>query len=260
MKARRATPDDNAILREVVMHPALRRRNAHDGAPAFEPAAYTAHSHSFAVIVEHDAGGVAGCFLASAIEERAYGVHTNLLPTCRGAKGMEAAAAALEFAFLRTDAEQLVSMVPDSNAQALWFAHAMGFKDTYRCKEQWPQDGTRYDVQYLAMHIDEWICRLTTCELGERFHEVLRSKGAHIDHAPNHVHDAYVGAAWAMTAAGLLGKGVRVYGRWARATSFQPYVILSQAPLRIDIGTCVLRAENDEFLVEETAARGTAVH
>lgn len=260
MNARLATVADHAIMTSIVMHPAVRMWNAHDGAPAFDPARFTgSDGNSFAVIVARPSAIVGdpelavGCFLAFAIERGAYTVHTNMLPTCRGGAALDAAAAALELAFLGTDAEYLTTVVPEDNPRALWFAHAMGFRDSFKRRQAWLHLGHKHDVQHLRMDIDDWIQRLTMVEFGQRFHQVLQEKGAHVEHAADAVHDAYVGAAWAMTAADRIGKGMAVYNRYARSAGYQPFTIASTDPLRIDIGSCVLRAANDDFVIEEKA-------
>lgn len=251
MQARLATTADDDLLKSIVMHPNVRQWNEFDGARVdFDPAKYTAARNSFAVVIEDKLGPV-GCFLAFAVEACAYCVHTCLLPGCRGARAVDAATEALRFAFVETDAEQLWTMVPDCNPKALWFAHAMRFRDAYKREGSWLEHGAKHDVRYLRLDLDDWVLGLSMCDLGERFHERLTALGGHVDHVYDPVHSAYVGTAWAMTAAGRLGKGMWVYGRWARVAGYQPYSVLSNDPLRIDIGSHVLRADGGTFTIEE---------
>lgn len=243
MTARIATPEDNALLTSICMHPEVRRWTAFDGAPDFDPSAYTDHPKSFAVIVND------GCFTCPALEQGAYAVHTNLLPSCRGAAALREAQHFLNFVFLHTDAEQLVSMVPANNPQTLWFARAMKFRETYRRPDVWLSGGVKHAMQYLRFDIDDWVLATRDLQaLGHDFHEGL---GEHQTHAEDPVHDAYVGAAWALIQAGQVDKAQRLYGRWARAAGYQPFEIVSRDPLRIDIGTCVLHMHGEEFTVEE---------
>lgn len=253
MRARLATVADNDLLKTIVMHPHVRQWNELDGERVdFDPAKYTAARNSFAVVIE-DALGAVGCFLAFAVERCAYAIHTNLLPSCRGARAMEAAAAALEFAFVATDTEQLWTMVPECNPKAMWFAHAMGFRDAYKRTGVWMEQGDLHTITYMRMDIDDWVLRLTMVDMGLRFHEMLVEKGGKVEHAHDPVHDAYVGAVMAMTAANRINKGLWLYGRWARVAGYQPFAVLSEQPLRIDIGSCVLRIENEDFTIEEPA-------
>lgn len=257
MRARLAIPADDDTLKSIVMHPSVRQWNELDGPRVdFDPSKYTGARHSFAVVIEDKLGAV-GCFLAFAIERCAYTIHTNLLPSCRGARATEAATAALEFAFTQTDAEQLWTMVPDSNQKALWFAHFCGFRNAYEREGVWKEGGALYAVQYLRMDIDDWVLepmhRERLAARGDLFHERLAGMGAEINHGKDAHHDAYVGAAWAMAAAGRINKGMWLYGRWARVAGYQPFAVLSEEPLRIDIGTCVLRVDDGEFVIEEPA-------
>lgn len=253
MNARAATAADNDMLRRIATHPSVMRWTAKDGQTAadFHPEHYTdGKTHSFAIVIEDKLGPV-GFFSLFALEQHAYAVHTNLLPSCRGARAIEAGQEGLEFAFIHTDATYLTSMVPECNPQALWFAHAVGFRDTFKQEARWLSGGEMHDIQHLRMDVDEWIQRLSMCEQGQAFHEVLEQHGGHVSHGKDLVHDAYVGAAWAMTMAGRINKGFSVYGRWARSAGYLPYQVLSEDPLRIDIGEHVLRVENGSFVVEE---------
>lgn len=250
MTPRRATPADDALLTAICMDPRVKRWTSFDGAPAFDPAGYTAHPRSFAVIVE------SGCFLCPALEHRSYAVHTNFL---RGAltpeQKREQAGAFLAEVFLQTDAEHLVTMVPANNPAAAQLARDMHFRDTFVRRGAWLWRGHRYDVQYLVLEIDDWVLSAPgLIGIGQRFHQAL---GEHATHAEDAVHERYVGAAWSLLQAGQVEKTVRLYGRWARAAGYQPFELLSLDPLRIDIGNAVLCMEGDSFT---TTAKGNHHH
>ena len=243
MTARIATPADDALLYSIVMHPDVRRWTACDGAADFDPRLYTAHPKSFAVLVD------SGCFLAPALEQGAYAVHTNILPDARGTRAIRSGQEAMSLAFLSTDAQSLMSWVPASSRHALWFAHAMGFRDTFLREKMWLWGGSRYAMQFVRLDIDDWILQSDACRTaGEAFHCRL---AGHVEHDPDPVHDAYVGAAWMMMSAGQTAKAQQVYGRWGRAAGYQPFEVLSLDPFVIDIGTCVLRMVEGEFQIEE---------
>jgi hypothetical protein len=240
-----ATPADNDLLRSIVMHPDVRRTSAHDGAPDFDPAAYTAHPVSRAIIV------AGGCLLGPALEMGAYGVHTCFMPGARGSSALREARAALQFAFTHMDAEQLYTSAPDSFPPARVFAHAMGMRDTFRRERCWTVDGTVYGMQHMRQDIDDWILASETClQRGRAFHAQLGATG-HLEHEEDPVHDRFVGAACLMVESGQVDKACRVYGRYARTAGSQPFEILSRDPLRIDIGTAILRVEAGRFFIEE---------
>lgn len=230
--ARRATAADHELLTAIVMHPEVHATN---GGGAFDPSRYTSHPYSFAVIVE------GGCFLADALERASYGIHTNMLPSARGSAALRAARTALRFAFTQTDAEVLVTKVADENKAALWFAHAMGFRDAYRCGA----------AQFLRLDIDDWIVGDELCrQSGVAFHDMLEGK-ALLSHAEDRVHDAYVGATRAMLEAIQYEKAERTYGRWARHAGYEPMQFISADPVLLDIGNAVLQLDGPRFTIVE---------
>lgn len=246
MKARLATPADDALLTSIAMHPDIRRWTAHDGAPAFDPKVYTAHPKSFAVIVEDKLGPV-GFFSAFAVERAAYTIHTNLLPTCRGRLAMEAATVALRFAFIETDAEMLWTMVPANNPQARFAASMAGFAHAYARESVWLSGGKKHAMEYMRMDVDGWIQRGSMAGLGQDFHAELIHAGGHVGHAHDGMHDSYVGAAWAMLEAGRIDKAVSVYGRWGRVAGYLPFEVVARDPLLVDIGTCFIAQGADQL-------------
>ena len=246
MTARIATAADNELLTSIVMHPELRPWTAFDGAPDFDPDRYTkGETKSFAVVV------AGGCILAPALEQYAYGVHTNLLPDCRGSKAIRAARGALEFAFLSTDAEQLWTMAPDNNPQARWFAAAMGFRAQFRREAVWLSGGQMHGMEYMRLDVDDWIQGGALRTMGEAFHQARIEQGAPPNHKPDAVHDDYVGAAWGMLAMGQYDKAQRIYNRWARGCGYHPFTLLSIDPLLVDIVDCILGINDDGSLAVE---------
>lgn len=238
MTPRFATPADDALLTSILMHPQVRQWVSHDGAPTFDPTRYTAHPKSFAVLVD------GGAWLAPALEDRAYGVHTALLPDLRGQRALDAAAAALEFAFLRTDAEQLWTMVPENNPRALWFALRSGFRAHSHRKDVWLAGGRRWAMTYLRLDIDSWIMASATMrQVGHAFHAMLESHGQPAEHGEDETHDRYVGFAYTLAFAGQADKAQRIYNRYARACGYEPFDIVSRAPLRINIHSHLLELD-----------------
>ncbi len=232
MTARFASAADDALLTSIVLHPDVHRWN---GGGAFDPSQYTSHPTNFAVIVD------GGCFEAVALERAAYAIHTNFLPTHRGWHARQEARSALALAFLGTDAEMLVTMVRDDNPQALWFAHVMGFGDTYR----------RGDTQFMRLDIDDWLIGNTKLiHAGRVAHAELAARGF-TDHDEDPVHDAYVGAARGMLEHIQFEKAERIYGRWARAAGYQPFAFVSADPPTIDIGPCLLRIVGQQITIED---------
>lgn len=235
---RLATLDDKARVEEIVNDPRLRSWYAEEGAPPCDAARYLA-APSFTVIGEE------GCFLAHAEGDR-HVVHTNLLPAWRGAKALDAARRALAVAFLETPCTELVSMVPDSIPQAMWLARPMGMRTLFRREGCWHWRGRAYGMTFVSLAIDDWILSGACRAAGVSFHDRLPQ----VSHAPEDVHDSYVGAAFEMVRRGQVEKAVTVYNRWARFAMFETIAVIGENPLRIDIRDCVLRVEEGDFSVE----------
>lgn len=230
MTARLASTDDNALLASIVMHPDVRKSS---GCTAFDPSNYTNHPTNFAVVVD------GGCFEAMALERGSYAVHTNFLPDARGAHALRQSRDALRLAFTRTDAESLYTKVQANNPQAATFAVLMGFKRTYECG----------GATFYRLDIDDWVLNdPTNMQAGAEFHDWL---GEGVTHEQDAVHDAYVGAACLMVRAIQFEKAERIYGRWARHAGYQPFAFISADPVRLDIGSHVLRLDGTEFNIEE---------
>lgn len=248
MTPRFATLGDEELLRSIVTHPSVRKHTECDGAREFDPTAYTAHPKSRAILVE------GGCWLLAALEQDAYGVHTCLLPECRGARAVAAAEMALEFTFVRTDATQLWTSVPENNRAALWFAHKMGFRDEYTRPGAWMQGGRAWAMTYLRLDIDRWVQgseRLR--EAGEWFHAQREAGGHAASHACDAMHDRYVGAAGALIVNGQIAKARHVYNRWARACGYQPFEVLDTDPVRLSIGDATVAMTEQGLIFEELA-------
>lgn len=232
MHARRATAADHDLLSSIVLHPDVHATN---GRGPFDPTRYTSEPYSFAVIVD------GGCVLAAALEQAAYAVHINMLPGARGADAVRAARAVLHFIFTQTDAESLYTKVVGDNKAAVWFAHVMGFRDTYRAGA----------TQFMRLDIDDWIAGDSQCQRdGAAFHAEIGEHGL-LSHPEDPVHDRFVGATRAMLGALLYPKAERIYGRWARQAGYEPIQFISADPVLLDIGNAVLQLDGQTFTVIE---------
>lgn len=241
MTARLATPDDNPAIAAIVER--LRDAVMPDDAQPFDPALYTQHPTNFALMVE------GGCFLARCVEAGAYVIHTNFLPESRGASAIRESRSALEFAFLATPAEALYTMAPAHVLPTVWFAHQMGFIDTYRRANAWLSKGQAHDLQYMQLDMDDWLQASKPCiRAGEEFHALL---GDDATHAHDPMHDGYVGAAVLMLANGQTDKAVRIYGRWARTCGYEPIAIHMRDPLVMDLGSHLAHVDGTSYLLEK---------
>jgi hypothetical protein len=221
MTARFATPEDDALLTSIVMHPDCRAWSTNDvtAERRFSPSLYTSlvpENSNLAVVVN------GGCFLLPALHFGAYQLHTNFLPLYRGLNAHRETAAMLHLMFTRTPAEQIVTMVADHASHVRQFAHQMGFRNTYRRERIWPVKGIRHGLQFMRLDIDDWIVQAVALRaVGQAFHEQT-SEHDEVDQ----IHFAYVGAALEMIRAGHAVKAEWVYNRWARAAGYPTIEVL----------------------------------
>jgi hypothetical protein len=243
-----ATPADIPRIEEICNDPQIRLWTAIDGAPACVADRYVA-APNFTILAEE------GCFLLVSFGEGRYCVHTNLLPSYHGARALRVAREALEMAFLRTDMTELLTLVPACTPQAAWFSRSVGMRKRFERKQIYPLMGRRWDVDFFSLDIHDWI---VGCErlrdLGEAFHARLHElRPDDVRHGEDPVHNAYVGAVAAMVEARVSpAKAVDLYNAWGRWAFYKPIRLASEDPMRIDIGPCVLRADEGSFTVEES--------
>lgn len=177
-----------------------------------------------------------------------YEIHTAVLPEHRGSAAVGMAQTMVHWLFTRTDAMEVFTRVPHGNLPAATLTRLMGAQRRFTVKQPFPHDiysGTLQDWLEIAPGLES---------AGEWFHETLaaqyRDLGmSDVAHAHNAHHNRHVGAAVEMFRAGLPGKGVTVYNRWAAMARAPEISVIGLAPLTIDIRDCVLIVEHGEFRV-----------
>lgn len=239
-----ATPDDKALIENIVNHPDVLRFAADDAAPGFDATPYLGPPH-IALIVE------GGCFLGIWHGYGRVECHTNFLPTARGKTALLEARRAIDFMFLKTNCFGLVTRVPQNNPAADWFTRAMGFRLRFERDAAWVKDGVAFPVRFYELDLDDWIAQGHCVQAGRDFHEKLQAllPDRHA-HAEDHIHDCYVGAAAEMIRNGQVEKAALFYNRWATWAGYSEISVVSTDPLKIDIKDCVLSVRNGDFVVE----------
>jgi hypothetical protein len=173
------------------------------------------------------------------------------MPHCRGEEAMRVAQEALHMAFVKTDAIELLTMVPGNMPHAKLMARRNGFRHLFDRPKLWHVSGERFDVGFYRLTLEEWIMTGIHSEAGRKYHNRLHHELGANDHPDDPVHDSFVGAAIEMVLSGNVTKGIDTYNRWARFALYQPVRVISTDPLRIDIKQCVLRVDGDQFFMEK---------
>lgn len=93
-------------------------------------------------------GKVAGCWVAYAMGDGVFDVHTFLL--CRGAEAIAAGRAAIKFVFQFPEVMLLKSSCPMNMKNTLFFALRCGFKRIGIAPHKWVKNGIEYDIMTVA--------------------------------------------------------------------------------------------------------------
>ena len=185
-----------------------------------------------------------GGFFLNQISPGEYEVHSLFLPEAR-AGTVEAMRAGMAYMFTRTGCHRLVTKVPDDNKSALGLSRVGGFKPMFR----------RGPVSYLGISIDDWAQGCPELEAeGEWFHarlEAAKSEGGSAlpQHDHDSAHERAVGAAVLMLRAGLIGKALAFYNRWAAFAGYQQISIITEAPTVLDVGDAVIELRDGDMEV-----------
>lgn len=193
-----------------------------------------------------------GGFIGVAQSATRYEVHSLFLPEGRGAEAIGAMRSAAAYMFSATPCQELVTKVPQTNPAAAAMAKRAGFESAFMRSIPWSND-ERVPVEFLGLSLERWAMRSTiTAERGAWFHECLSATKAAVGstlavHDDDPVHDAMVGAAILMAAAGNGAKAVVVYNAWARFAGYAPITLVSEHPTVIDLQDAVVEASPTEM-------------
>lgn len=206
-----------------------------------------------------------GGFLFQYCELAVYEVHTQFLPEGRGSAAIEAATAAMDYMFMKTDCMELTTRIPGNNAAARALALAVGFRQDFVVPKAW-QSGPK-DFEALGCYVltwRDWIRnghRLSA--QGEWFHERITALWPQApEHPADSHHDRVVGATLGMILGGQLDKALSLYNRWARLAGYDPLVLVSRNPIVMENSGVVMLLETEpkvDLLLLQVPSKRTAV-
>jgi hypothetical protein len=202
------------------------------------------------VLLMHESGE--GGLFFQWLEPSVYEVHTQFLPSTRGRAALECVEECLEWMFLRTDAMELLTRIPELNKGAKTLVQAIGGTREYAAGDFNGQAVDVYTLRY-----NEWLWGESGRKLealGDKFHRDLERKLgeaglSHTAHPACGPHDRAVGATMSMISHGMLDKGVILYNRWSRIAGYAPIGIVARAPLILDIRDALLVLDLPQFAV-----------
>lgn len=200
------------------------------------------------VVLQSGRGG----FMFMPLYEGVYEVHSIFLPSMNGMRVAADMKQAREYMFVRTDCQELLTKVPETNKGAGWLADQAGFQEIDRRADAWPGGAA---VSYRKLTLDTWVASCSTvAEQGRGFHGLLESaKKASGSELPTHpddeAHDRAVGATVLMIKAGNTIKGVNHFNKWAIFHGYRQIELLSEQPVIVDAGDAILGLSDGQMEV-----------
>lgn len=218
-----------------------------EGAPLLDLGPVLSHLGNIALMT--DEGGI----LAHKHEPGVYEIHTQFTETYRGVSCVKTVREMISWLFLHTDAQELLSKIPENNKPALGLVRAINGKFEFSREMVYPLPaGGLCGIDYYALRFADWIGNdwvvRELLPIGQEFHRALDTKreafGAAPDSHPEDIsHDIRVGATVEMIWAGQTDKGLTLYNRWARFAGYAEIRLVSYQPLVLDIGNTVLAVD-----------------
>lgn len=140
---------DLALVRQVVTHPDVWPFISDDFSPPAADFQPTAHE-SLWYIAASDDKELLGIWLFE-VRGACWEVHTCLLSSARGRRGLAAAKALARWIWDETPCRVIVTHVPDDNPAAAWFARAAGMREFGRIPRSWLKRGVLHDQILLGI-------------------------------------------------------------------------------------------------------------
>lgn len=235
----------------VLNHPAILPGISADGAPLDVTELLLSGTARACLAVDedeifHDGGKVVGCYLFVQTAQRAWEIHSNLLPEARGSAGVVHTQDAIEWAFANLDAEVLYTQ--SGSEEVTRYAELHGFTNLGSAKHrEFPRPCT-----LLRLTIHEWIFSGLAGErfiqAGRQFHQVadqLRREAEQESHGEDEMHDRLAGFVVRMLRHCQLEgafKAERLYNEWAVQANYHPIKLVTAAreEMVVDIGDMIL--------------------
>lgn len=201
-----------------------------------------------------------GGYILAKLKPGLYSAHTLALPSARGKPMLSCMRDGFSTMFTATDAEEIVTMVPDGNEAASRWADVAGFRETFRREGFFPLMDQMVGASFRSLRYEDWVLKDPRHgKLGELFHERLdearEEKGSHT-HADDPVHNRWVGATLSSAIEGNLVKAVGHFNRWAVQSGYPQSQIVSVNPPVLDIGQGVVQLVSGCLDVLKVRANG----
>lgn len=244
---------DATILNRIAAHPEVRPWLG--GTQVIDLTALAGDIENFCFLTDSGKGGYIYHRKAAAL----YEVHTLSLPDGRGRELLKARDESLAAMFLKTDALEIQTMVPDGNTGAdRWSAHA-GFREMFRREGSFDLMGSRVGASYRSLGHADWVMLdPANQKAGKGFHAWLHEIVPD-DHGEDPIHDAWVGATIRAIQEGNGVKAIALYNRWALQANYETISLKTLNPLCIDIRSALLQYDSAGLSLLSCTARSAPV-
>lgn len=196
---------------------------------------------NFGFLTDEGKGG----YIYHRLQAGLYMVHTLALQEGRNRQMLEARSESLRAMFTRTDAVEIVTIVPEGNAGAAIWAKAAGFREVFHRAKAFDLMGEMVDASYQSLAYIDWALRdRSNLHDGRVFHAQIHEVTPD-DHGDDPAHDALVGATLECIAQNNAEKGVGLYNRFALHAGYQPIQALTAKPLVLDLRSCIVEVSAD---------------
>lgn len=103
--------------------------------------------------------GEHGGFVFRNVNGRIFDAHSMVLPKGRGSWAMQAADAALNWIFGRTNAQEITMSVPHGNIAVRALVKRLGAEKRGTIPDGWALKGKNVDIDVYSILKEEWLCR-----------------------------------------------------------------------------------------------------
>lgn len=222
---------DAERLNRVLNHAAVRPYVADLSHGVIDMSRSAANPNNVVLIGEH------GAFFLEQRMPGIYEVHTQVLPTGRGAWAKDFTTSGIYWMFTHTDAFEILTRVPHGHiaAKALTTASGLRYEFTGDRTMRFRERDVLFDVY--SFRIQDWCATAegmveTGHWMHDRFHQeeqrlglvpgtpeaAVATHGMHVvPHVDMPCHNRFVGLVYHMALGGRVEKGVAIYNRWALA-------------------------------------------
>lgn len=146
---------DMGLIKSILMHPSVLPHIHDDGFTG--DLDLTDEAHIFWMLVKNPEP--AGVYMLQPHNMATYELHTSLLPTIRGALGLEAIHKVIDWFFDDLKGLKLITHVPEINKAAMQYAYRAGFALEGINRRSFLKDGVLLDQFALGITKEDWQCR-----------------------------------------------------------------------------------------------------